>query len=67
MNPRKFNDTYAHEVDRATFGEGYITPEEVEAIRTSADKRSTLDQELATLRQDHHELAVNIFPSGDSR
>jgi hypothetical protein len=57
---------YAHDVDRATFGEGYMTTEDIEAVRNSADKRQVLEKELAALRKDHHELATEVIPSGDA-
>ena len=33
--------------DSANFGEGYLEPEMVEELRTSADKRSILDEEVS--------------------
>jgi hypothetical protein len=53
-------------VDRATFGEGYMTTEDIEAVRNSADNRQLLEKELAALRKDHHELATEVIPTGDA-
>lgn len=64
---KKLENTFKHNYESETYGEGWLPPDEQQAIKASGENQRLLDDEWKTLKDLKEMICQDVFPDGDSK